>query len=395
MPNFAFLSLAAIAGGAAYMLTQRKKAQLLADETALMHPDLDDQRPVEPRELSWEDVEQVDLVGLEVGYKLIPLVDKKQGGQLMSRIKGVRKKLTQELGFLVPSVHIRDKLELAPNTYQITLMGVPVGESEIFPEREMAINPGQVFGVIQGINGKDPAFGLDAVWIQPSQREEAQTMGYTVVDASTVVATHLSQIMQVHAHELLGREDVQHLLDNLGKNAPKLVEGLISETLPLGTVQKVLQNLLEERIPIRDMRTIAETLASEAGKSQDPAALTAAVRITLGRSIVQYINGIASEMSVITLDPSLEQILHNTLASGDGNAAALEPGLADRLLRSLQDAAQQQQAAGKAAVLLVSPLLRPILSRFVRHAVEDLHVLAYTEIPDNRQVKIVATVGRD
>lgn len=395
MPNFAFLSLAAISGGAAYMITQRKKVQLLADETALTLTDVDDLRPAEPRELSWEDVEQVDLVGLEVGYKLIPLVDKKQGGQLMSRIKGVRKKLTHELGFLVPSVHIRDKLELAPNAYQITLMGVPVGESEIFPEREMAINPGQVFGVIQGINGKDPAFGLDAVWIQPSQREEAQTMGYTVVDASTVVATHLSQIMQTHAHELLGREDVQHLLDNLGKNAPKLVEGLVSETLPLGTVQKVLQNLLEERIPIRDMRTIAETLASTAGKSQDPATLTAAVRITLGRSIVQYINGIGSEMSVITLDPSLEQILHNTLASGDGNAAALEPGLADRLLRSLQDAAQQQQAHGKAAVLLVSPLLRPILSRFVRHAVEDLHVLAYTEIPDNRQVKIVATVGRD
>ena len=395
MPNFAFLSLAAVCAGAAYMLAQRKKARQVANDIEASRVEVEEQRPEEPKELSWEDVEQVDLVGLEVGYKLIPLVDKKQGGQLMSRIKGVRKKLTQELGFLVPSVHIRDKLDLAPSAYQITLMGVPVGESEIYPEREMAINPGQVFGVIQGINGKDPAFGLDAVWIEPSQREEAQTMGYTVVDASTVVATHLSQIMQSHASELLGREDVQQLLDNLGKKAPKLVEGLVPDSLSLATVQKVLQSLLEERIPIRDMRTIAETLASEAAKSQDPATLTAAVRISLGRSIVQYINGIENEVSVITLDPSLEQILHNTLASGDGDAAALEPGLADRLLLSLQDAARQQEVAGRAAVLLVSPLLRPILSRFVRHAIEDLHVLAYTEIPDNRQVKIVATVGRD
>jgi flagellar biosynthesis protein FlhA len=396
MPNLAFLSLAAVCAGAAYMITQRNKAAEVAEaEQATRTQVEEEQQPAETKELSWDDVEEVDLVGLEVGYKLIPLVDKKQGGQLMARIKGVRKKLTQELGFLVPSVHIRDKLDLSPGSYQITLMGVPVGEAEIYPERDLAINPGQVFGVMQGITGKDPAFGLDAVWIEPSQREEAQTMGYTVVDASTVVATHLSHIMKSHAHELLGREDVQNLLDNLGKKAPKLVEGLVPDTVPLATLQKVLQSLLEEQIPVRDIRTIAETLAAEAPKSQDPATLTSAVRIALGRSIVQYINGIADELDVITLDPSLEQILHNTLASGDGDAAALEPGLADRLLRSLQNAARQQEAEGRAAVLLVSPLLRPILARFVRHAVEDLHVLAYTEIPDNRQVRIVATVGRE
>ncbi len=396
MPNLAFLSLAAVCAGAAYMITQRNKAAEEAEAEQVSRAQVEEQQqPTETKELTWDDVEEVDLVGLEVGYKLIPLVDKKQGGQLMARIKGVRKKLTQELGFLVPSVHIRDKLDLSPGSYQITLMGVPVGEAEIYPERELAINPGQVFGVMPGITGKDPAFGLDAVWIEPSQREEAQTMGYTVVDASTVVATHLSHIMKSHAHELLGREDVQNLLDNLGKKAPKLVEGLVPDTVSLATLQKVLQNLLEEGIPVRDIRTIAETLAAEAPKSQDPATLTSAVRIALGRSIVQYINGIANELNVITLDPSLEQILHNTLASGDGDAAALEPGLADRLLRSLQNAARQQEAEGRAAVLLVSPLLRPILARFVRHAVEDLHVLAYTEIPDNRQVRIVATVGRE
>lgn len=396
MPNLAFLSLAAVCAGAAYMITQRNKAAEVEEAEQVTRAQVEEeQQPAETKELSWDDVEEVDLVGLEVGYKLIPLVDKKQGGQLMARIKGVRKKLTQELGFLVPSVHIRDKLDLPPGSYQITLMGVPVGEAEIYPERELAINPGQVFGVMQGITGKDPAFGLDAVWIEPSQREEAQTMGYTVVDASTVVATHLSHIMKSHAHELLGREDVQNLLDNLGKKAPKLVEGLVPDTVSLATLQKVLQSLLEERIPVRDIRTIAETLAAEAPKSQEPATLTSAVRIALGRSIVQYINGIADELNVITLDPSLEQILHNTLASGDGDAAALEPGLADRLLRSLQNAARQQEAEGRAAVLLVSPLLRPILARFVRHAVEDLHVLAYTEIPDNRQVRIVATVGRE
>jgi len=394
MPNLAFLTLAGLSIFAGLMIVKRKdqeEQQLVVEAAAEAVP-----APVEEnKELSWEDVVPVDMVGLDVGYKLIPLVDKKQGGQLLSRIKGVRKKLTQEFGFLIPSVHIKDKLDLSPNGYSISLMGVPLGEAEIYPDREMAINPGQVFGVIDGMTTKDPAFGLDALWIDPSQRDEAQTMGYTVVDASTVIATHLSQLLHSHANELLGREDVQQLLDNLSKTAPKLVEGLVPDTLPLGTIQKVLQNLLEERIPIRDIRTIVETLAASAAMSQDAATLTAQVRVALGRSIVQYINGMEPEMPVITLDPSLEQILQDSLLSVDGTGAGLEPGLAERLLQSLQAAASEQESAGKTPILVVSPQLRLLMARFVRHAVPELHVLAFSEIPDTKQIRIVANVGNE
>jgi len=396
MPNLAFLTLSAVCFGATFMIVKKNQVaeqEEVAEATATPIPT--PEQAEENKDLSWDDVVPVDIIGLDVGYKLIPLVDRKQGGQLLNRIKGVRKKLTQELGFLIPSVHIRDKLDLSPNAYSISLMGVPVGESEIHPDREMAINPGQVFGVIDGLPTTDPAFGLDALWIDPMQREEAQTMGYTVVDASTVIATHLSQILHGHAHELLGREDVQQLLDNLGKKAPKLVEGLVPDILPLGTVQKVLQNLLEERVPVKDIRSIVETLAAHAPTSQDAATLTAQVRVALGRSIVQYINGMESEMSVITLDPMLERILQDSLLSADDSGAGLEPGLAERLLQSLQAAAQEQETAGKTPILVVSPPLRLLIARFVRHAVPELHVLAFSEIPDSKQIRIVANVGKD
>jgi len=395
MPNLAFLTLAGVSIGAAVMIYKRNEEteQQRVVEAAAIEKAPEPQE--ENKELSWEDVVPVDIVGLDVGYKLIPLVDRKQGGQLLSRIKGVRKKLTQELGFLIPSVHIKDKLDLSPNGYSISLMGVPLGEAEIYPEKEMAINPGQVFGVIDGMPTTDPAFGLEALWINPSQRDEAQTMGYTVVDASTVIATHLSQLLHGHAYELLGREDVQQLLDNLAKTAPKLIEGLVPDTLPLGTIQKVLQNLLEERIPIRDIRTIVETLAAQASISQDAATLTAQVRVTLGRSIVQYINGMEAEMAVITLDPTLEQILQDSLLSVDGTGAGLEPGLAERMLQSLQAAASQQESAGKTPILVVSPQLRLLIARFVRHAIPELHVLAFSEIPDSKQIRVVANVGNE
>ncbi len=391
MPNLAFLTLAALAGAAAWTSWQRQQAELLQPEP---EPETEE-APPEARDLSWEDVGPVDIIGLEVGYRLIPLVDRSQGGQMMDRIKGVRKKLSQELGFLVQPVHIRDNLELAPNAYRILLMGVPVGEAEIHPDRELAINPGRVFGTLQGIETKDPAFGLDAVWIQPSERENAQTLGYTVVDASTVVATHLSQLLQDHAHELIGHEEVQHLLDVLAKSAPKLVEDLVPDTLSIGVVLKVLQNLLEERIPIRDMRTIAEALAEHAPKSQDPGALTAAVRTALGRSIVQHINGMGPEVQVITLDPSLEQLLQQSVQAVAEGGAGFEPGLAERMHRALAESAQRQEAAGQPAILLVSPPIRPWLARLVRHSIPNLHVLAYNEIPDNKQIKVVANIGQD
>ncbi len=391
MPNLAFLTLAAAAGAGAYFSWKHQQQQLLPVEP---EPPTEE-APPEARDLSWDDVGPVDVIGLEVGYRLIPLVDRAQGGQMMDRIKGVRKKLSQELGFLVQPVHIRDNLELAPNAYRIMLMGVPLGEAEIYPDRDLAINPGRVYGTVQGVETRDPAFGLEAVWIQPPERDNAQTLGYTVVDASTVVATHLSELLQTHAHELIGHEEVQQLLDVLGKVTPKLVEDLVPNTLSIGVVLRVLQNLLEERIPIRDMRTIAETLAEAGSRSQDPGALTAAARVALGRSIIQHINGIGDEVQVITLDPSLEQILQTSIQAVSEGGAGIEPGLAERMHRSLAESVQRQEAAGQPGILLVTPPIRPWLAKLVRHSIPGLHVLAYNEIPDNKQIKVVANIGTD
>ena len=390
MPNLAFLTLAAVFGGSAYMMIQKRRQQKIEAEA---EPPAPPEPTPEMKELGWDDVVPVDTLGLEVGYRLIPLVDKNQGGQLMGRIKGIRKKLTQDLGFLIPSVHIRDNLELSPNTYRITLLGTTVGEAEIHPDRELAINPGQVFGTVQGIPGKDPAFGLDAIWVEDSQREHAQSLGYTVVDPSTVVATHLSHIIGTHGYELLGREEVQQLLDNVASVAPKLVEGVVPDILPLGVVVKVLQSLLEEGIPIRDMRRIVETLADDGSRSQDPAVLTSQVRIALGRSIVQQINGIAPELPVITLDPTLEQLLQESVKTAGSSGLGLEPGLAENMFSSLGEATQRQEMSGQPAVLLVSALIRPILARLIKGSIPALKVLSYNEIPDDKQIKIVATVG--
>lgn len=387
MPHFAFLTLAITCAIGAYYIKFTYSKPVVKEVPI----EKVEQAP-ESRELSWDDVTPVDTIGLEVGYRLIPMVDKEQGGQLMSRIKGVRKKLSQELGFLVPAVHIRDNLELPPNGYRITLMGVSVGEADIQPDKDMAINPGQVYGIIPGVETKDPAFGLDALWIEGSQRDQAQTLGYTVVDSNTVIATHLSQLLQTHANELLGHEEVQHLLDKLAESAPKLVENLVPDTLNLGVIVKVLQSLLAEGIPVRDIRTIAETLAEQASRSQDPDELTSAVRTSLGRMIVQQINGMAAELSVITLDQNLEQLLHQAVQA-DG-VGGVEPGLAERLFSALQESVQKQEAMGQSAVLLVSALIRTMLARFVRHTIPNLHVLSYNEIPSDKQIRIVATVGQ-
>ena len=395
MPNVVFLLIAGSAAGVAYLISKKKEQDALAPAIAEAEAQQAQAQAAEaPKELSWDDVVPVDLVGLEVGYRLIPLVDRSQGGQLMTRIKGVRKKLTHELGFLVPAVHIRDNLELNPNAYRITLHGVPIGESEIYPDRDLAINPGQVFGTLQGVVGKDPAFGLEAVWIDPMQRDHAQTLGYTVVDASTVVATHLSQILQSHSHELLGREEVQQLMDTLAKSSPKLVEALIPDALPLGIVQKVLQALLEEDVSIRDIRSIAENLAENASVTQDPIILASAVRVSLSRSIMQNIVGMDEEIPVITLDISLEHILQQSVQVSTDGGAGLEPGLAEKLLTSLQDASQRQEMAGQVAVLLVSPPIRPMLSQFTKRTIPNLHVLSFSEIPDNKQIKVISTVGQ-
>ncbi len=337
MPNLVFLGMAALCAVGAFFLSKRKAA----DKAAVASPAVAATPPAEQRELSWDDVEPVDLIGLEVGYRLIPLVDRNQGGELMGRIKGVRKKLSEELGFLVQAVHIRDNLELGPNSYRITILGAPVGESEVFPDRELAINPGQVSGTLPGTATKDPAFGLEAIWIEKTRREQAQAQGYTVVDASSVVATHLSHLLQSHSHELLGHEEVQQLLNRLGKSAPKLIEDLVPKLLPMSVVVKVLQFLLLERVPIRNLRTICETLAEFAPKTQDPVALVAAVRIALGRSIVQNVGGLRQELPVITLDPGARAIA----AGFDGVGHRRRARLRARTRGQDSDGAGRQHAA--------------------------------------------------
>ncbi len=352
------------------------------------------------KELGWDDVVAVDIIGLEVGYRLIPLVDKSQGGQLLGRIKGVRKKLSQELGFLMPSVHIRDNLDLMPNVYRITLMGVTIAEAEIHPDRELAINPGQVFGKIEGIEGRDPAFGLDAIWIETTQKDHAQTLGYTVVDASTVVATHLNQVLQKHANELIGHEEVQQWLDQLAKVSPKLAEELVPTTISVSVLLKVLQNLLAEDVPIRDMRSIAEALVNVTPKTAEAGQLTEHCRLGLKRMIVQGIIGADSEIPVITLEPELEQLLLKSVqqaqknGAGDDMGMVLEPRIVESLQRSLSESAQRQEMLGKPAILLVSAPLRPVLANFSRFTSEHIHVLSYQEVPDNKQISIVATVGQ-
>jgi flagellar biosynthesis protein FlhA len=386
MPNFVFLAMSALCGAGAWTLKQRRTAPAKPAPAAAP-------QPAENRELSWDDVQPVDRLGLEVGYRLVPLVDAKQKGDLLGRVRGVRRKLSQDLGFLVPAVHIRDNLELAPNAYRITLGGVPIGEGVIHPDRELALNPGRVFGPVQGIATRDPAFGMEAIWIEPGSRDHAQTLGYTVVDPGTVIATHLSSLIQAHAHEILGHEEVQQLLNLVAKSAPKLVEDLVPKVLSLAALLRVLQGLLAERVPIRNMRTILETLAENAPRTPDPPALQTQVRIALGRQIVQDIAGPASEVPVMSLDAELERLLTGALTGGGANPT-LEPGLAEKLQQRLAESARRREVAGEPAVLLVPPALRAPLAGFVRASVPGLHVLAWNEIPHNRKVRLVTTVGR-
>ena len=390
MPNFVFLSIAAALVGLGMFLTQSRTETTERAEAATLEA-LPAPKPVD-EELSWDDVPQTDMISLEVGYRLISLVDKAQGGELLGRIRSVRKKLSQDLGFLLQSVHIRDNLDLDPNHYQIQVMGVPVANGVIYPGKEMAINPGQVFGELNGIAAKDPTFGLDTVWIEPAQREEAQSLGFTVVDAGTVIATHLSQILKDHAHEFLGHDEVQQLLDNLAKSAPRLVESLVPNLLSLGAVLKVMQNLLAEQVPIKDVRSIAEALADGALKRQDPDALTTGVRIALSRTIYEQINGLAPELEVLSLEPRLEQMLQDAVR-GQQQSMGLEPGLAEQMLQQINEGVIQMENQGKPAVLLVASTIRLWLASLVKSNNKGLHVLAYDEIPAEKRIRVVGTVG--
>ncbi|MDC8759339.1 flagellar biosynthesis protein FlhA [Janthinobacterium fluminis] len=389
MPNLVFLLLASVIGGTAYLVSKRRTEAAVAPEPEAAPPTT----APEQEEASWQDIMPVDTLGLEVGYRLIPLVDKTQGGELLKRIKGIRKKFAQEVGFLAPPVHIRDNLELKPSAYRITLKGVEVGTGEAFNGQFLAINPGMASGSLPGLVTSDPAFGLPATWIEAALRDQAQAMGYTVVDAGTVVATHLNHLITSHASELLGRAEVQSLLDHLGKDAPKLVEDLVPKMVSLSTLQKVLQNLLIEGVHIRDMRSIIETLAEHAVHTQDPSELTALVRVALGRAIVQQLFPGAAELSVMTLDNRLERLLMQALGTGGADGAGIEPGLADTIAQQAGLAAQQQEALGLTPVLLVPGPLRALLSRFLRRALPQLKVLSHSEIPETKTIRVTSLVG--
>lgn len=413
MPHVAFIGLALVCAGLAYMIHRRKNQPVEVDEkddpllrgagrapNALPGTgggnEIIDAKP-ENVELSWEDVQPVDMVGLEVGYRLIPLVNKPQGGELLGRIKGIRKKLSQEKGFLIPSVHIRDNLDLSPTAYRILLMGVCVGEGDVYPDRDLAINPGQVLGEIDGIAGQDPAFGLPAVWIEHNRKDQAQSLGYTVVDTSTVIATHLNQLLQKHIHELIGHEEVQNLLDQLAKTSPKLVNELVPDKLSLNAVLKVCQNLLKEQVAVRDFRSICESLLEACDSTTDTEQLTSQARIALARQIVFSLAKGTEPLPVLTLQPDLEQLLlkanQQAQKSGADETGFLEPGLIDAMQNSIREQVQRQEMANKPAVLLVSGNIRRLIVKVVRAMGLDATVLAYAEIPESKSINVDGAVS--
>ena len=389
MPHLTFISLAVAACAIGLMVLREE----VKSETEVEQAKADAAADEAPKELDWDDLDQVDLIGLEIGYGLIPLVNPDTGGELMSRVKGVRKKLSAELGFLVQPVRIRDDLNIDPDSYNIVLKGVVRGKGEIKVGMELAINPGQVYGEIEGIPTKEPAFGLDAVWIEPSQRDEARSLGYTVVDGSTAISTHLNKVLRENAADLLSHDDTQQLLDKLAGKSPKLVEDLVPGKLSLGALTRVLQQLLSESVSIRDIRTIAETLADATGRTTDPEQLTSVVRPKLGRMIMQSLIDEQSNLSVMTLEPGLEQLLHNVLQqSQPGQPVVLEPNLSESLFASLRAGCRFLEEEGHPAVLVVSPLIRGWLAKAAKQRVNDLTVLSYSEIPDDQAVKVIHTV---
>ena len=390
MPSMVFIMLAAICAAIGYLVYRSNPRS--DDSEAEVSLDSGVQA-TEEQEINWEDVSQVDLVSLDIGYGLIPLVNTETGGQLLTRVKGVRKKLSTELGFLVQPVRIRDNLDLEPNTYHLMVNGVIRGRGESHAGKELAINPGHVSTPLEGIATKEPAFGLEAYWIEPSQRDYARTLGYTVVDASTAIATHLNSILFQAAPELLGHDEVQQLLDKTAERSPKLIENLVPNKLSLATVTRVLQNLLRDGVSIRDMRTILEVLNEEGAKIQDPDELTALVRPKLGRMIVQSLVDMTEEMPVITLDPQLEQMLHNAVQqSHQTKTLTIDPELAESLFKSMRQETQKIEEQGKPAILVVSPAVRAWLANLARPRIPDLTILSYTEIPEDQAVNVIATV---
>ena len=391
MPTLIFLSLGF--GSVALAIWLSKNADSESSSALLESKFSSDVTDPMLEELNWDDVEQVDLVGLDIGYGLIPLVNPETGGQLLPRVKGIRKKLSAELGFLIQPIRIRDDLELPPDIYHLVMNGVVRGKGEIRIGKEMAINPGQVHGALQGELTKEPAFGLEALWIDASQRDYARTLGYTVVDSATAIATHLNTLLRNNATELLGHDETQQLLDKVAAKSPKLVEDLVPGKLPLATVTKVLQNILDDGVSVRDMRTIIEVLSTESSQTQNADELTAAVRPRLGRMIMQGLVDVNDSLPVMTLNPSLEQLLHNIIQqSSNPQNLVIEPKLAEGLFQALTKNSQDVENQGHPAVLVVSPAIRPWLAKIIKHRISDLTVLSYGEIPEDQTVNVVATI---
>ena len=391
MPTLVFLLLAGGFGYLSYHLSQKGNIQKVVATT-------DDQAKIkaattEAQEATWDDLVPIDTIALEVGYRLIALVDNKQDGDLLKRIKAIRKKFAQEIGFLPPAVHLRDNLELRPSVYRILLKGVCMGEGEVFPNQHLAINPGRVTMQLPGPQTTDPAFGLPAVWISDDQKEKANAAGYTVVDASTVVATHLSHILQTSAAQLLGRTETQQLLDHCAKSSPKVVEDLTPKLLDVAVIQKVLQNLLEESVHIRDLRTIFETLLENGVRTKNPLELTAAVRIALGRAIVQALAGTTEDLNVLVMEPKLEQMITHAHTAAGQDQVGIDPNLAENLARQTADAAGRQEQLGQSPVLLVPDALRLSMARLLKRAAPNLRVLSHSEIPENRTIRVAQVVG--
>ena len=393
MPHLAFISLGSTLGGGAwwiYRKGQQKTKPAIAPASS---------QPATEAPLTWEDVPTIDPLGLEVGFRLIAMVDKKQGGQMLGQIKGIRKNLSARLGFLIPSVRIRDNLSLPANGYSITLQGVSVAEGQVEPEKHLAINPGQVYGDLEGLPTTDPAYGLDAIWIDPELQEQAASLGYTVVDAATVIATHISRVIEENACELLGHDEVQQLLENLTRQSPKMAEELVPKRLSISQLQQVLRELLTDRVSISDIRTIANTLLATDENIKDTIILSSRIREALRRSIVQNLIGSQKDMPVVTLDEKLEELLLKAQqqAQQAGNTSPdsipLEPNISSQLQTNLPEITRQLQTDGKQPIMVVSPPLRPLISRYARLCTDGLQVLSFNEIPDNRNVQIVGKVG--
>jgi flagellar biosynthesis protein FlhA len=391
MPNFAFLSLAIGLGAFSWYLHRgepEEETSEVVEEPTVDAPAL---------EVSWDDVAEPDRLQLEIGYRLIPLVSDSHGGELVNKVKSVRKRLTTELGFLVPMVHIRDDLELESNSYRLLAQGVVVGEGEIYPGMQLAMDPSGSAPSLQGVSARDPVYGLDAIWIDDATRAQAESLGYMVVDGASVITTHLDKVVRDFAHEMLSHNDTQQLLDRVAERSPKLVQELVPEKLSIGTVTRVFQNLLLEGVPLTRATSVVETLAEHAEKSQDPDVLTAKVRETLGKFIVQQINGLREELQVVVLDAGLDRLLHQSIQTANQAGGSGRPGVDANTLRALEEGlgstSEQLKRSAEPIVVLTADEIRPLVSQIARRIDSELRVLAIAEIPDNQNLRAVERIG--